>query len=47
MEFRFRLARVLKVKGIWEEQAKLKLAAAVAVREREERLLDQKLLVGI
>ncbi|MFY9187856.1 MAG: hypothetical protein WAO22_01200 [bacterium] len=42
MEFRFRLARVLKVKGIWEEQAKLILAAAVAVREREERLLDQK-----
>lgn len=42
MKFRFRLARVLKVKGIWEQQAKLKLAAAVAAREREEHLLRQK-----
>lgn len=42
MRFRFRLARVLKVKEIWEEQAKLKLAAAVVVRTKEEQLLAQK-----
>ena len=47
MEFRFRLARVLKVKGIWEEQAKLKLAAAVAVQEQKKGFLIKRLLVGI
>lgn len=42
MKFRFRLARVLKVKKIWEDQAKLKLAAAVTACKREEQLLSQK-----
>ncbi|NLG86251.1 MAG: hypothetical protein GX489_03440 [Firmicutes bacterium] len=42
MKFCFRLARVLKVKTIWEDQAKLKLAAAVVAREREEQLLEKK-----
>jgi flagellar export protein FliJ len=42
MRFHFRLARVLKIKGIWEDQAKLKLATAVASQEQEQRLMDQK-----
>ncbi|NMA55640.1 MAG: hypothetical protein GX952_06925 [Firmicutes bacterium] len=45
MKFCFSLARVLKIKGIWEEQAKLKLAAAVITREQEEKLFAEKVTV--
>jgi NADPH-dependent glutamate synthase beta subunit-like oxidoreductase len=42
MKYRFHLARVLKVKQIWENQAKLALKLRTAARNEEERLLKDR-----
>lgn len=42
MKFRFRLARVLSVKQIWENQAKLALTLRAAARHEEERRLEAR-----
>lgn len=42
MKFRFRLARVLSVKQIWENQAKLALMLRAAARHEEELRLEAR-----
>jgi flagellar export protein FliJ len=42
VRFKFRLAKVLTVKEIWERQAKLELFQRTLERQREEDLLKEK-----